>query len=52
MTHRIFTGRTDDDHEVLVQLWDEDDATVAEVAFRSTWAATWGPPVSLTEQPS
>jgi hypothetical protein len=51
--HRIFVGKvepSDEDVEVLVQVWDDDDGTVAEVAFRSHAAATWGPPFPLTER--
>jgi hypothetical protein len=53
--HRIFTGCVDDDHdhvEVLVQVWEDDEATVAELAFRSHSGDTWGSPIVLIEAES
>jgi hypothetical protein len=53
--HRVFTGETGDESDrvfVLVQLWDEPDGSVAELAFRSDPSHTWGPPIPLLEEPS
>jgi hypothetical protein len=52
MTHRIFTGCVDDHGdrvEVLVQIWDDGDDSVAELALRSDPSHTWGPPIRLEE---
>jgi hypothetical protein len=55
MSHRIFTGETGNDRgrvQVLVQVWDEPDGSLAELAFRSDPFHTWGPPIPLLEEPS
>lgn len=52
MRHRVFTGIRPTGEQVLVQVWEDDGDTVAEVAFRATadTAIVWGPPVTLTEE--
>jgi hypothetical protein len=53
--HRILTGEMGDDRghvEVAVRIWDDHDATMAEVAFRSDPSHTWRPPIVLVQVPS
>jgi hypothetical protein len=53
--HRIFVGVVEGSSErveALVQLWDEPDGSMAELAFRSDPSHTWGAPIVLVEVPS